>query len=1017
MFSVDELLPCTSTAWFKSGYQLVERLILQSRLGLSPRSEESQLDRQGLVRFCQAVLASAPAWASPREGDARELCIAAADIESGLAIWEAQHKRKELAHEHFLRSAILYDLGGMPGTAATLARRNGLDKRLADYFARARESIWGNLVGSGEDYSGRLAHGSVGSVSSDLDELFETALAETVTEYGRLFQEDRQDVTPASSVLEMLLEQAGRFTLRLDSDQLSALQRSLQLRRENTTLPLMARHSELDANVARSIGMPLELWPVQRRALETGLLSKSTLSYGLAAPTGTGKTSLTRALIASAVADNPARKIIYVCPSRALVHQVSKDLNASLKPAGIQVKELGAHLTVHEQLASASDDAQVLVFTPERADLLMRVDPDFIHSVGLVIVDEAHHIEQGSRGILLEFYLWRLRKLVPHDARIVQLSAVTPNIGELVDWLSDKESCTSVKVDWRTNRLRLGVFERRRDGSGVIKFESGAPFTIFEPQQFPTDRVAGIALLAERLSTTGVVLVLSTSVGGAEEVAEYLAELRESVDAQPTDQISERLDARIERELYPEAPLRNLLKRRIAYHHAQLPPSVRAALEEAIAARKVDVVCATTTLAEGVNFPFSTVLVESLVGRNYQLTPRSLWNIAGRAGRFGVDSEGHCIIFEPGSFENKLVGFQLRDYLRTKLDDIPPVRSALATGLAELKDAVERLEISSHDLSSVELGRIAVDGKPTSSKSKKLRGLVNLVRVGYTHANTSKLISLDDDSAPELTRDVLAARQVDESVRAFATDFGMQQRRVIKEAFADRTELMEIAARIGWALETQSELHEWLRGLPNWRIENLGKIVVGGRILVPDHLGYVLGPVSKLMSEFEGDKLGGFTSYIARGWIEGLPLTGIRDSQKEKDLGNIVKVIYARVQYLLPWALYGLNDLIEYEAKQRKIRVLGGVRDLSVLAAEGVPSFDALHLVLSLGIERVDASRIAAAYRRISPHTDAVGFFIGLDWNTLVGVLRGPDRRRLDPDMRMIWETARQGGTGAAMRQ
>ena len=93
---------------------------------------------------------------------------------------------------------------------------------------------------------------------------------------------------------------------------------------------------------------------------------------------------------------------------------------------------------------------------------------------------------------------------------------------------------------------------------------------------------------------------------------------------------------------------------------------------------------------------------------------------------------------------------------------------------------------------------------------------------------------------------------------------------MIKEAFANRPELMEIASRIGWSLETQSELHQWLQGLPNWRLEKFGMIVVGGRVLVPDHLGYILGPISKLMAEFEGDSLGGFHSLHCEGLDRGV---------------------------------------------------------------------------------------------------------------------------------------------------
>jgi hypothetical protein len=174
-----------------------------------------------------------------------------------------------------------------------------------------------------------------------------------------------------------------------------------------------------------------------------------------------------------------------------------------------------------------------------------------------------------------------------------------------------------------------------------------------------------------------------------------------------------------------------------------------------------------------------------------------------------------------------------------------------------------------------------------------------------------------------------------------------------------------------------------------------------------DRLGYPLGPLSKHMSEFSGESLGGYTSYVAVNWLRGLPLTEIQKSQAKMDFGRLVRVIYSRIQYMLPWALFGVHELIGYESKRRRINVGDGVRDLSVLAAEGVPDFDALTLVMRLDIERVDAARLAAAYQRARTETDVVGWMRGLQWERVVGIVRGQDSRRLDPDLHRLWEQLR----------
>jgi hypothetical protein len=150
---------------------------------------------------------------------------------------------------------------------------------------------------------------------------------------------------------------------------------------------------------------------------------------------------------------------------------------------------------------------------------------------------------------------------------------------------------------------------------------------------------------------------------------------------------------------------------------------------------------------------------------------------------------------------------------------------------------------------------------------------------------------------------------------------------------------------------------------------------------------------------FEGQALGGFTAFIASKWIQGLPLSGMIDD-RNPDFGKLVSTIYGRIQYLLPWGLYGLHELIEYEARRRKIVVSAGVRDLSVLAAEGIPDFDALQLLIQLSVERVDAARLSHAYHSRHRDTDIIGWVRSRSWPEIERIVRGSDGRRVDPLLR-----------------
>ncbi|MCA1549696.1 DEAD/DEAH box helicase [Bradyrhizobium sp. BRP19] len=1002
MFGPSDLTPCITQPWFQDGYRQLERNLLLVRLGLE-REPLSRQQRAKLKRFSQAVIGSASSWESPREGAARLLCQLAGDIEASLAVsGETEH---EQAHLALFKAVVLYDLAGLPGASASFVARNGFDPRIREFFSRAPQSLWGSMVLNPEEAQSRLQ--SEPAIGSAWNSTFEQAIADVVQEAAIRLQ--RGNSEGLSEYFDTLTTIAGHYSIGLTGDDLKAIARLVELRETNSSLNVVRNLSPLDAPNMRAIGLPLELWPAQVRALDEGLLDQNISSFGFAAPTGTGKTALTKLLIADAVAKNPQWKVLYICPSRALVHQVSEDLQTSLGGVGLKVLKAGAHLVAHDRMPISSDEADVIVFTPERADLLLRIDPAFLKRVCLVVVDEAHHIEQGPRGVLLEFYLWRLRKMVSNSARIVQLSAVAPNIADLTDWISLNGASHSVMLDWRTSKLRVGVLERTARGGAILDFSS-VPYTLLPDGALPINQRRGLAVLANHLSKSGIVLVLCSSPAAAEEVASYVAELRSEIQ-DVKDDVSERLDAWIERELYPESELRGYYQKRVVFHHAQMPPRVRQGLEEAIRGRKVDVICATTTLAEGVNFPFSTVVVETLASKKFELSPRALWNIAGRAGRFGVDSEGHCILFRPSLWVDGLTEYRLEDYMKADLADIPPVRSALALGIERLDRLIGEGKIDFASLEDVSLAAIKVDNRATE-EAKAIRALINIVRVGYAHANSSGLVSVNKQEAPEFTNELLASRQLPESTMKFATALGEQQRRVVSRATAGDPEFIEVAARVGWSLEAQHILYSWLRTRQNWQLEQFGSIVVGGYVRNFERLGYLIGPVAKHLIAFEGAALGGAIAFLAEKWIRGIPLSNFQ-SERGASFGRMVSNVYGRMQYLLPWGLFGMHELLQYEARLRSITVGDGLSALSVLAAEGVSNFNALQLVLDLGMERVDATRLAERYKREKVLADISDWFVSKNWSEIERVVRGADNRRVDPSLRALHRRLRESSSAA----
>lgn len=996
MFTSDELMELLGTQQL-----LIEKskhFLLENRLKINISEEFSSEDIK-IMNYLSSLVLGGIALDDGELSEWRKIASVAADFEYTLFLLNFSMEDSTRKDRHIRRACILYEVAQVPGISSTLANNSEFYSQIKHFFTRDRLSNFGKLSTVSKEYS---------RVGDEFSEESTKALDGILYLLGNFLQNNKEKTLADIELATRIFKEASmKYQLEINADEISVFKKIITEREKS------ALTNHVDRNVLRKAkvsGLPAELWPMQQKALSNGVLEFSHQSWGLAAPTGTGKTSIAQLLLISFFEKYPSKKAFYIVPSRALASQIANDLLTVLEPLGKKVGALGSHLTYNEMVFGSPEEMDVLIFTPEKADLLLRIEPALLLQTRLVIVDEAHHIESGTRGILLEFYLKRLRLLVPNDCEIIQLSAVAPNIKEMVDWLGESQLTNYVKHDWRTGRFRIGNYERDESARGILQFEDCKPLTLFDEGIVDTDPTISLAQLAYDISRTGIVLVLVSSKAQAEKLANLVSEMRENNKFpernSDNDYTMECLDARLERELYAEISLRRTVKYGIAYHHGGLPSRVRLSIEEAIKERKIDIVFATTTLAEGVNFPFSTVIVESLIiGRDTTLSPRGLWNIAGRAGRFGVDMEGHCILFRPSLWVDRLKGYKFEDYLNNKLDGIPPVDSAFANGIKQLSRLLDRNTISYNDLDKLSLqeGLIAL---PREDK-KVITGLINLIRVGLTHAHANRITDVRDLDKSTFIENLFATSKMDAETKVVASKVEKIQRKVIRDSLVNDDQLLKIAARIGWTIETQSLLVAWIKGLQDWEIEKYGKIVLYGQVGSGVNLNSLLYPIAERMTEFEGSKLGGFTAYIASHWIEGHTLSTIRVNSTQagrepREFSNLIDIIYSRIQYLLPWALFGVSELLELEARIRKIHFGSGVKDLSILSSEGVPNFDALTLVLSLNIERVDATRLAHSYRNKRRESDIIDWFKGIPWSTIAGIVSGQDRRRIDPELKVI---------------
>lgn len=436
-----------------------------------------------------------------------------------------------------------------------------------------------------------------------------------------------------------------------------------------------------------------ELWPSQVTAVPH-LFEPGRRNLCIRMPTSAGKTKIAELAILSHLTSgvvDPDFKCVYVAPFRSLAVEVEQTLRPALRPLGLRVSELygGFEFTATDRLIIES--THVLVATPEKFDAFLRFSPDLAGQIRLVILDEGHIISppnlralRQARGLKYEVFLQRLvARCQKSAARIVFLSAVMPNAEQFAEWITGERDGL-VSSDWRPSRLMLG--EAVWDGTKVdIEFTHADRLPLghrcfvrgFVPARpavavpgrkhpFPHDDAEAIGLTALELARHKLTMVFvaqkrSTVTFGRtllkcirlrRKVASAAGEAYGLPVAPEHQAETDRCIALVREHMGEESEYIVFLREGFVIHHSSLPQPIRLAVERLVRSGAVRLVVATTTLAQGVNFPIHTVLVHSLhQGQDQPVTPMDFWNIYGRAGRGMKENEGQVLFFVKQCFE------------------------------------------------------------------------------------------------------------------------------------------------------------------------------------------------------------------------------------------------------------------------------------------------------------------------------------------------------------------------------
>lgn len=344
----------------------------------------------------------------------------------------------------------------------------------------------------------------------------------------------------------------------------------------------------------------------------------------VSAPTGAGKTAIAEHIILDCIERDLS--VIYTAPIKALSNQKFRDFQG----------EFGQNIGILTGDVSLNPDAPVLIMTTEIFRNKVLEEPASLEKYSWVIFDEVHYIDNPERGTVWEESLIFL----PKHMKILALSATIPNIKQLASWFSSIHNKPVKTVIEEKRPVPLHFFFQYQneviDNTNAMKrMAPGRPNKLF----------ALINYIREKEGLPCIYFVFGRR--RAEELAQelygfnFLSPKEKNQILTLYGELVERFDLKGDR---TTQSMYSLIQKGIAYHHAGMLPTLKEVVERLFTSRLLKVIFTTETFALGINMPSRSVIFDDLrkfYGRYVRpLKTRDFYQMAGRAGRRGMDKEG-----------------------------------------------------------------------------------------------------------------------------------------------------------------------------------------------------------------------------------------------------------------------------------------------------------------------------------------------------------------------------------------
>lgn len=360
----------------------------------------------------------------------------------------------------------------------------------------------------------------------------------------------------------------------------------------------------------------------------------------VSAPTGAGKTLIAEQIIEDCIIDN--KGIIYTAPIKALSNQKFRDFSKKYpQKTGILTGDV-----------SINRNAPILIMTTEIFRNAILVEPESFKRREWVIFDEIHYLDDPERGTVWEEAII----LLPQQMKLLALSATIPNIDQFIGWLRKIHTFPLKTIVEKVRPVPLHFFFQCNNQvfysflklkQSTLMLENLKKPSYQEKYAFAKpNRLKSLLKDIDNLDGYPCVY-FSFSRRKCEELAQETGQF-DFLSQNEKDRIIKMFDGLLDKFNISSSPhinfLAPLIKRGIAYHHAGLLPTLKEIIERLFTTGLIKLIFTTETFALGINMPAKTVIFNSLskfYGRYHAyLKTRDFYQMAGRAGRRGIDKEG-----------------------------------------------------------------------------------------------------------------------------------------------------------------------------------------------------------------------------------------------------------------------------------------------------------------------------------------------------------------------------------------